>query len=1215
MKKSLVLFQIYLIITLSIVFTLLLNPQNVSAETTTQDTASCCAKAKNGQSCVGGITQEQCEQGYSPVSCDNLNECKNRGCCKLDGNCVKGVLQGSCSGEYYNDAECNIGQCQPKCCVLGNGCSLMGEEKCQELGGTTNDAADIGSCNQVCESRSKGCCKSEEGCSYASGDNCGEEFFTNQACTRVSGCTCNNDNPTTACSGNDLYSYDSCGNPTLKERCDARAGSICGDKDGDGKYSCEDMNCKNTQDNPLVDENGDGVLNNDGNLRKNGESWCEYQSAVGLGLDLPGTSHYLHACINGKEEVQMCGEGNRNKICVYDNSEQTALNYIQDSRAMCIDNDYQECLSCNDENNLKEGETKADCCGKASLCSWIGLGEKSGITGSERVLGFNFLLPVNANINSEGVITLSGKKITSRLNDVKILFINKNDETELTKSLSEAVQTEKQKTGDKILYKYELKLNLEKTVTEIMDINISRKGKSEFLTVIEIEATIKQDGYCLPFVPPGNIAIKNIGANNALLTKAEEECALGDSRIATQWKREDFEDEWSCTKNCNTYPERSTAYINNQNFLCGTYGDCGAKWNILEKWGSEGYYFECGSSTGLKSKYEGKECSRKKYYLDTAPNEFNFTVFKYAGRGIVAELEGIDSFRKDPGLAVEGKIIYTYALAVLVANPVTLIIGGIAAYFELPLIWGDDVKRRHSSNNCDPWEPPLENECWRCHTYNNETKSGSTCDYLSGDCGLLPSSKNKNFALDGYECTRQMCASLGKDCLWQDSNLGARCIEQQDRDVISPKINVKEIKYECQDNCNINKEENSAGIQGATYVSGKIKPGNKITITLETRNPTNNDADLTRCRYTTDVTQEYQDMRTFDDGLAFEHTLELNSLEIGENNLYFACEDVSNNENEDRYLVKFDIGKYPDKTAPTIFQIKTITGYGDWNRNEGQKDSAYVIHNGSSINLQLMLDEQVNGCRWTDSSTNVDYGHMTNELVCNEPEDATQPYTCNSQIGTENENRIWFRCQDLEYNNNTQSIPIEGYRIKKSTELKLLEIKCLSENNEKCEGTIYDNQITLQLTTEGGTEGNANCKWNPGTGYVEFLEGEGTNLHKQPGINLKSGENKIEYTCVDKAGNKLNGDVQFKAEKDTSAPLILKIYQSENQLLINTNENSVCKYSFNKTFDFNTENTLSKDNNGIIHSINIDKDNKYFKIGCTDRYENKAGPFEVYVNK
>ena len=39
-----------------------------------------------------------------------------------------------------------------------------------------------------------------------------------------------------------------------------------------------------------------------------------HQSAVGSGLDLPGTSHYLHSCINGKEEVK-CGNGNRDEIC------------------------------------------------------------------------------------------------------------------------------------------------------------------------------------------------------------------------------------------------------------------------------------------------------------------------------------------------------------------------------------------------------------------------------------------------------------------------------------------------------------------------------------------------------------------------------------------------------------------------------------------------------------------------------------------------------------------------------------------------------------------------------------------------------------------------------------------------------------------------------------------------------------------------------------
>ncbi|MEK6956254.1 MAG: hypothetical protein AABW52_06335, partial [Nanoarchaeota archaeon] len=166
-----------------------------------------------------------------------------------------------------------------------------------------------------------------------------------------------------------------------------------------------------------------------------------------------------------------------------------------------------------------------------------------------------------------------------------------------------------------------------------------------------------------------------------------------------------------------------------------------------------------------------------------------------------------------------------------------------------------------------------------------------------------------------------------------------------------------------------------------------------------------------------------------------------------------------------------------------------------------------------------------------------------------------------------------------------------------------------------CERTINENQITLQLMTEGGTEGNANCKWDPGTGYVDFLEGQGTVLHKQPGINLKSGDNKIEYTCEDKAGNLAGGTLKFNAEKDTGAPVILKIYQSENQLSVNTNENALCKYSTNKTFDFNTEDVLSKDNTGMIHTISIDNTNRYFKIGCIDRYENKAGPFEVYVNK
>ena len=58
---------------------------------------------------------------------------------------------------------------------------------------------------------------------------------------------------------------------------------------------------------------------------------------------------------------------------------------------------------------------------------------------------------------------------------------------------------------------------------------------------------------------------------------------------------------------------------------------------------------------------------------------------------------------------------------------------------------------------------------------------------------------------------------------------------------------------------------------------------------------------------------------------------------------------------------------------------------------------------------------------------------------------------------------IWFRCADLKDNKNLQSVPLEGYRIKKTTGL---EEKQMYKHKYENEGTINDNHITLQLMTE-----------------------------------------------------------------------------------------------------------------------------------------------------
>ena len=193
MKKMIAILKIYLVISIILIFGYSENAYAAGDEIT-----SCCKKAENGQSCVDGLTQEQCQEGYAGgVRCENVNECRNRGCCKVNGDCVTGALEGTCYGEYYNDAECNVEQCRLKCCVAGNSCGLMSEEKCQGIGGTVNEALDIDSCNQVCETKSKGCCKTGEGCSYVSGESVQTILYKHDV--QSIRCSCNNDNPATGC--------------------------------------------------------------------------------------------------------------------------------------------------------------------------------------------------------------------------------------------------------------------------------------------------------------------------------------------------------------------------------------------------------------------------------------------------------------------------------------------------------------------------------------------------------------------------------------------------------------------------------------------------------------------------------------------------------------------------------------------------------------------------------------------------------------------------------------------------------------------------------------------------------------------------------------------------------------------------------------------------------------------------------------------------------
>ena len=315
--------------------------------------SGCCVETKTGEYCKDVDSILLCNSGYNDgVSYSQTSACVG-GCCDLTqegGSCSNGMIESRCSnlgGNWDSNSLClGVESCESVCCEIGGNRYWTSSGDCNNLNGNV-DAA-IGNEVQCVSSNEEGCCA--DTCNYGYGGQCSEGgFFADTPCGNVAKCKeeitshasqgCGN----TVETKSNVYWFDSKGNrEELVKDCNPPS-TYCGEKDGG--YDCINLDCLSTWDNPNVD--------GDGGLRKNGESWCEYQSAVGPGIDLPGTSHYLHSCINGKENVKNCAP-DRNKICVWDD-------ISGKSSAACVDNEWKECLDCT---------TKVCCDDPGKLCLW-----------------------------------------------------------------------------------------------------------------------------------------------------------------------------------------------------------------------------------------------------------------------------------------------------------------------------------------------------------------------------------------------------------------------------------------------------------------------------------------------------------------------------------------------------------------------------------------------------------------------------------------------------------------------------------------------------------------------------------------------------------------------------------------------------------------------------------------------------------------------------
>lgn len=385
----------------------------------------CCEKTLEGAWCTNDV-QSACDSNYNaaPTSCESTSYCRLGTCLDSDeGICMGSTPQGVCNdnGGTWDPREPEeVPQCQLGCCVLADQAAFVSLTRCKKLStffGVENDyRTDIFneiSCIAEAQSQDVGACVYESDferlCDFTTRGECGagnvvenlgddaeisssKTFYKDTLCSAEElGTSCARQT-TTSCYQGDVLWMDSCGNrenvySNDKARswnngrvaepsevcvandgsnvdcgnCDYMQGSRCAEFDGlIGSPSYGENYCQRTE-----------CVDNEGNDRINGESWC-----VGGESDNVGERYYRELCVDGVVKVEACGDY-RNEICIGDSVDTVSGSF---STAACRVNRWQECVLQTEQDDCLNIDRR-DCQWFPSVLGMILSGSSSGVTG------------------------------------------------------------------------------------------------------------------------------------------------------------------------------------------------------------------------------------------------------------------------------------------------------------------------------------------------------------------------------------------------------------------------------------------------------------------------------------------------------------------------------------------------------------------------------------------------------------------------------------------------------------------------------------------------------------------------------------------------------------------------------------------------------------------------------------------------------------------
>lgn len=1176
-----------------------------------------CLKSKDGSICqeyTASECSEKCADACVPSESKNVAECK-RGTCydSRTGICQEGSTQASCTsqkGIWYDDSYGNVPPCKKGCCIIGGQADFVTERACayraEMLGMKREFKANI--INRY-ECMALGLKQEEGACVFESDFEKTCKFTTKTECTNLKGVfyrefLCSNPllnttcepQKTTACfsskDGNEkLYWVDSCGNkenifsiPKSKSwnngkvlpenescsvaengnlvanvktcgNCNYLLGTRCGkatekEKASVGDFVCRDLSC--------IDENG--------NKRFNGETWCVYQGAVGVeknrGTDTPGSRHFRRVCINGEIRTEPCADY-RNEICVESKTKVEGGKTF--SSAACVINRWQECINYNNPDNKEEMIEK---CSKNEDCF-----VKEVYVSSK----FNFKVcapkyPPGFQLNEEGrgegaEMICSMATLNCTYVKVKELFGSKEINKEcITEKFAEQMNDFCISLGDcggKVNYEGEYSENYKVQRSDGGIIKASQRYLNELARYSEvIKGKVAE--------PPTNMA-------NGLPGFLDTPQAPGDPTAKTVASLSLISGGLGLVWTGLSLVAPSAAGTIAGGIFSGTGMEV-----ITSSLGETFILKGAGPNMGIYS--AAKAFSG---VLLGAAAGFALTSFLIkitgVGRGLPPAVAYGLMAAGAVGGAMVGYALMTKGLAFssiasgggLIGIVVVIVV--VIIILVLSLFGIGKVKKIEVSFKCKPWQPPA---------------GGANCE----KCGK-----------DGLPCSPYACQSLGQTCqLINEGTAEEKCINIAKNDttppIISPWNSVISEGHQYKD-----VSERGFKIAGP---EGCIKPYTKLIFGISLNEPG-------QCKYSTTHTNSYDEMEN-DFGLSSlyrtNHTmlipipdlvaLGLNGYDpnlTSEYNLFVRCKDKTGNKNTQEYVINFCIKQGDDLTPPII---------------ERQEPELGTVGYGvESVNVTLYTNEPAT-CKLDNVDTS--YELMKTEMSCvNDIEEQTLfGWACSANLPAKLEETTYYvKCKDQPWfagaNESKRNVMSESYVMKIKQSASPLKISSVSPKDATLKFKTEPASVEIVVQTEGGLDGTARCSYKIGESYIDFYDTMGK-THKQTFQSLYSGNIELPIVCKDLIGNKAEDTAKFSIEIDAFSPKVSRIYEKDESLIIVTDEDAQCFYRNIKPSrgesgcDYDFANGTAMSDNGKVHSLSFNKAETYY-IKCKDQFGNNPG--------